>query len=176
MLCGYRKGKEENTNYGDSTMVASVVGAIGNNGVGVCGTCWHVSLIPLQVIGGGVAEWIEAITYAETNNIPILNLSYAVNGTQTALSNELKNYNGLFVCSAGNNGIDMDNSTAYQPACLTNENIISVAASEADDNLASFSNYGAVSVDLAAPGSSVWVTTKNGTYTTASGTSLRLRF
>ena len=156
---------------GHGTEVASVVGAIGNNGIGVCGVCWDVKLVPLQVWGGNVSEWISAITYAQTNNIKILNLSYIINGTQTDLKNVINNYTGLFVCSAGNNGIDMDNNTPYYPACLNNKNIITVASSTANDQLRYDSNYGATSVDLTAPGDDICVAKRDGTYGTDSGTS-----
>ena len=156
---------------GHGTEVASVVGAVGNNSMGVCGVCWNVTLVPLQVWGGGVTEWIEAITYAETKGIPILNLSYTVNGTQTALKNEINKYTGLFVCSAGNNGINIDTGNHYYPACLNNKNIITVASSTANDQLRYDSNYGATSVDLAAPGDGICVAKRDGTYGTDSGTS-----
>lgn len=156
---------------GHGTKVASMVGAIGNNSTGVCGVCWDVTLVPLQVQGGGVAEWIEAVSYAIFNDIPILNLSYSINGSQPYLEYVIRNYEGLFVCSAGNDGYNIDESTPLYPSCLPNDNIISVAASTYNDNLRYSSNYGATSVDLAAPGEGVWVANTSGTYDTVNGTS-----
>ena len=159
--------------FGHGTCVASVVGAVGNNSTGSCGVCWNIKLVPLQVLGGGVAEWIEAVSYAETYNIPILNLSASLPEQMNALKSEIDNYTGLFICTAGNTGANIDDgiNTRY-PACLTNSNLITVAASKSDDELADFSCYGATSVDLAAPGDDIMVIHNNGSCYTEDGTSV----
>ena len=154
------------------TNVASVLGAVGNNSTGICGVCWDVTLVPLQDDGGGVVEWIEEITYAIYNDIPILNLSAVMNGEQPYLEYAIRNYEGLLVCGAGNSGYDLDELTPLYPACLPNDNIITVAASKYNDNLSSFSNYGEQSVDLAAPGEGIWVANTSGLYSNTNGTSL----
>lgn len=160
---------------GHGTVVASVAGAVGNNSTGVCGTCWDVDLVPLQVWGGGADPWIDAISYATSNNIPILNLSNSTGSSMaTCLQYQIANYPGLIVCAAGNDGVDIDNNTPYfsYPMLLDNNNLIVVAASDANDAFTSSSNYGAVSVDLAAPGTNLWVVNNDGTYNTNGGTSL----
>ena len=99
-------------------------------------------------------------------------MSGAVNGTQTAMQAAISNYPGLFVCSAGNSGINVDDTTPIYPRCFTNENIVAVAASNSSDNLLTSSNYGPISIDLAAPGDYLRVANKDGTYGTNGGTSL----
>src|SRR5262249_279268 len=77
----------------------------------------------------------------------------------------------LFVAAAGNNGVDNDTALTY-PASYNLDNIIAVAATDHNDALASFSNYGATTVDLAAPGVDILSTTPGNTYSTYSGTSM----
>ena len=159
---------------GHGTVVASIVGAIGNNSIGVCGTCWNVKLIPLQTYGGGSDIWVQAISYAVTHQIPILNLSLATTYNSPYLKNAINNYPGLVVCAAGNDSTNIDvNAPAYAyPMLFDSDNLIVVAASTSNDTLWSGSNYGATSVDLAAPGTSLWAAINDGTYGTVNGTSI----
>lgn len=160
---------------GHGTMVASVVGAIGNNSTGSCGACWNVTLVPLQTLGATTANigsyLITALSYAQFLNLPIVNISQGAYTYDTSLEMQIYNYTGLVVCSAGNKGISTD-STDHSPSCLPNDNIIAVAASEANDSLRLSSNFGVTSVDLAAPGADVIAIDNTGACVTASGTSL----
>lgn len=161
---------------GHGTAVASIVGAVGNNYTGLCGACWNVTLIPLQIHGDGVdmmsygSYLIDALSHAQYLNILIVNISSGIYYNDTALSYGISNYTGLVVCSAGNNGTDTD-AIYHSPSGLPNDNIISVASSKNDDLLSSTSNYGATSVDLAAPGVNISVLDNTGNPTTGSGTS-----
>lgn len=156
-------------------MVASVVGAIGNNSTGSCGACWNVTLVPLQTHGATTSTLgnylISALSHAQFLNLPIVNISQGTYTYDTQLESAISNYTGLVVCSAGNNGISTD-LYDHSPSCLPNDNIIAVAASEANDSLRSTSNFGATSVDLAAPGANVIAIDNTGACVTASGTSL----
>lgn len=165
-------------NNGHGTEVAGVIGAVGNNSKGIAGACWNISLVSLKTTkdgSGNTAADIKAITYAITKNIDILNFSYTVNGN--SLKSELDEYDGIFVCASGNDGknIDSSNSTYKEiyPSKHTNNNIISVASLKSDNTLASSSNYGKTSVDLAAPGVNIYTTTNNSDnrYKKVSGTS-----
>lgn len=160
---------------GHGTMVASVVGALGNNSNGSCGTCWNITLVPLQIQDTDFynlgSYLISAITHAQSLSLPIVNISSGTYFNDIALSNSIADYTGLVVCAAGNNGTNTD-MLSHSPSGLPNDNIISVAASNVNDSLRSASNFGATSVDLAAPGENVRVINSTGALTTENGTSM----
>lgn len=165
---------------GHGTEVAGIIGAVGNNGIGVSGICWNVSIVPLQRSNnsGGTDSNARnaAINYARTHNIPIINCSFTNPKYSSFHKEAVENYKGLIVCAAGNEGIDTDQDNRY-PACFSYDNVISVAATNKNDNLAIFnttqsSNYGATTVDLAAPGLNVSTTINDGTCKSVSGTSM----
>ncbi len=118
---------------------------------------------------------------SRSNNALITSNSWGTNFTSQALEtaiNGLADAGGLFVCSAGNNAWNIDiPGFGFWPAKSTNRAVISVAASDRRDQMSSFSNYGRVSVDLAAPGSSILSTSFDGSgYVTMSGTSMSAPF
>lgn len=175
--------------HGHGTKVSGVIGAIGNNNNGISGVCWSVSLVSLQVFSNTYNpisyDIVDAIDYAQEKSIDIINLSISLNDSNI-LSNAINNYDGLVICSAGNakdssgnitNGKDLDNSNiqAY-PSKYNHNNIISVAAIDQNSNLVYYSNYGNVSVDLAAPGLAIRTTCNGNTintyYCETEGTSL----
>ncbi|MBR2109155.1 MAG: S8 family serine peptidase [Ruminococcus sp.] len=166
---------------GHGTMVASVIGAKGNNNKGIAGVCWNVSLVSLKVSvdDNDVTDIINAINYARIKNLDIINMSITFKIQDMDLINYLKeainNYKGLFVCAAGNEHINIDSSSNgnqyIYPSKLNCSNILSVASSNQDEDLASHSNYGKTSVDVAAPGVSICVAKITNTYGYATGTS-----
>ena len=146
---------------GHGTHVAGTIGARGNNGIGVAGVNWNVHLMPLRVLNGGGSGTNADIANAfastcSTHPAQIVNASLGGTGYSTTMRDAIANCPGvLFVVAAGNDGTNND-STPHYPcnygAAPDNlPNVICVAATDQNDNLASFSNYGA-SVDLAAPG------------------------
>lgn len=162
---------------GHGTHVAGIVGAAGNNSIGITGTNWNVSLVSLQITPhqtgiSTIDAAVAAIDYARGtlqdgvsgNNIRILNISYGYYGVNnqeetSSLYTAIENYGdagGLVVCSAGNCGIDINDASHY-PSCLTDEFdfVISVGASTANDTLMFDSNYGSTAVDLFAPGENI---------------------
>jgi len=155
---------------GHGTMVAGVVGAQGNNGIGITGVCWDVRLVSLKDGDDvpNVAAATQAIIFATNNNINVLNISsrFVVSNAMTAAIN---NFRGIVVVAAGNHGT----YGASFPASLsaTNLRVISVGASDQSDRRASFSAYSNRTVTIFAPGVSIR-TTINSTYITESGTSL----
>ncbi|MCL1819486.1 MAG: S8 family serine peptidase [Oscillospiraceae bacterium] len=168
---GNNNNCEDYTGHG--THVAGTIGAVGNNFIGVTGVSWVVRLASLK-IGGNVfdmAAAINAIDYANRNRIQIINSSWGSRFFSSSLKYAIDNYDGLLVVSAGNNGSNNDIMPVY-PSSYDSENIISVAAADQNDNLASFSNYGEISVDIAAPGTDILSTALGSGYTYMSGTSM----
>lgn len=141
------------------THVAGTIAAVGNNASGITGVMWQAKIMPLRFLGihgsGSTIDALRAILYANANGAHILNNSWGSGGYSQALKDAIDASEAVVVCSAGNDGKNNDTVPAY-PANYTSSNIISVAASDSDDNLASFSNYGAVSVDIVAPGVSIF--------------------
>lgn len=169
------------------THVAGTIGAKGGNKIGVAGVCWNIKLISVKFLGkngGTTANAIKAVNYVtdlKTRhglNIVATNNSWGGGGYSIGLYDAIGragDANILFVAAAGNSGVNMESSPQY-PASYDKANIISVAAIDKSGNLASWSNYGKTSVDLGAPGVSIWSTVpgKNGssTYSSYSGTSM----
>jgi subtilisin family serine protease len=149
---------------GHGTHVAGIIGAKANNFIGMAGIMWNVRIMALKAFGsdgiGDVADIISAINYAVKKGARIINASYGDNTYSQAeydAVNAANNANVLFVAAAGNEwaggngGTNNDLSPIY-PASYSLPNIISVAATDQKDLLASFSNFGTSSVHLAAPG------------------------
>jgi subtilisin family serine protease len=146
---------------GHGTHVAGVIAAVGNNAIGTAGVCWNAKLMALKVQADGSEDmetWavIQAIQYAMDHGARIVNCSFGGNAyseMEYAAFAELKDAGILVVCAAGNSAVDADVAEQKNyPSCYDHENILSVAASNQDDRLASFSNFGLISVDIAAPG------------------------
>jgi subtilisin family serine protease len=162
------------------THCAGIIGAIGNNGVGVCGICWKVKLMILKFEDrddcGTAADAIEAIQYAASFGVRILSNSYHLEGDpgqNRAFRDALEASGALFIAAAGN--ANLDNDRHMHPPCptsLPSENIISVAASDSRDKRAAFSSWGLHSVDMAAPGATILAPTRDNTYSSWSGTSM----
>lgn len=155
---------------GHGTHVAGIIGAVGNNSVGISGVCWNITLVPIKIFPGSssstpndkIIYYAKAIQYAANNNIPIINLSASIRIQYNALEAAIRNYKGLLVCSAGNDSNNIDITTNSYPSYLTFDNVLSVAALNASGtNLISDSNYGAESVDMAAPGENILSTYLN---------------
>ncbi len=140
--------------HGHGTHVAGTIAGVGDNNIGVVGVNWNAKIAGIKFLsargGGSTAGAINSIVYANNNGISITNNSWGGGRFSQALLDAI-NAGGLFVAAAGNTGRNADNFPQY-PAAYTSDNIISVAATDHNDALASFSTYGLTSVDLAAPG------------------------
>ncbi len=168
---------------GHGTHCAGTIGGSGNNSRGVAGVNWNVKIMALKFLdgsgSGSTSDAIEAIQYAVLMkqrgvNIRVLSNSWGGGGFSQALENAITAANQagiLFVAAAGNSASDNDSVNTY-PANYEVANIVSVAAIDANGNLASFSNFGVTTVDLAAPGVGIVSTTPNNTYSSFSGTSM----
>ncbi|HJU55622.1 MAG TPA: FG-GAP-like repeat-containing protein, partial [Pyrinomonadaceae bacterium] len=177
------------------THVAGTIGAVGNNSIGVVGVNWQSSLMSLKVLGrdgesgapSSVMVTVRAYNYAKMMrdrwvstggtkgaNIRVLNNSYGGGGRSQAELDAIRALNTsgiLFVAAAGNDSRNDDWNPVY-PASYDAPNVISVAATNPDDSVSYFSNYGKQTVDLGAPGDDILSTTPNGTYDRYSGTSM----
>ncbi len=144
---------------GHGTHVAGIIGAYGNNSEGTSGVMWKTQIMPIRIVGingtGTTADAVSAIRYADENGARIINLSWGGNNFSNILKDTIEASNALVICAAGNESKNNDYSPDY-PASYTSSNIISVAASDNNDELAYFSNYGRTSVDLAAPGINIF--------------------
>lgn len=148
------------TDYnGHGTHVAGTIAAVGNNSAGITGVMWRAKILPLRFLGvkgtGSTSDAISAILYANANGAHVINNSWGGSGYSSSLKAAIDASSAVVVCAAGNNSRDTDAAPFY-PASYTSENIISVAATDRNDGLASFSNYGAASVDVGAPGVSIY--------------------
>lgn len=155
---------------GHGTHVAGTIGAVGNNYIGITGICWDIRVASLR-FGLNTSSAIAAIDFADYLEFPILNASWGGHYYSRSLKYAIEQYNGLFIASAGNYGTDNDIYPVY-PASYDSDNIISVAATDRNDILAGFSNYGARSVDIAAPGTGILSLGLYGSYSPRSGTSM----
>ncbi|MCB0325194.1 MAG: S8 family serine peptidase [Bdellovibrionales bacterium] len=168
---------------GHGTHCAGTIGGRGNNGIGIAGVNWKVRLMALQFLdasGYGSTEGaIAAIEYAVAMkragvNLRVLNNSWGGGGYSLALEDAIRAAQDagiLFVVAAGNSGADNDASPTY-PANYDLDNIVTVGALDHNGNLASFSNFGATSVHVAAPGVDILSTWLGEGYTSLNGTSM----
>jgi thermitase len=178
---------DETTYGGHGTHVAGIMGAVGNNGIGVTGVNWQTTILPVKYLSssgfGATSDLISALDWVLTAqaagvNVRVVNDSATFFGTaySQALSDEidlLGQHNILFVTAAGNTGDDNDDlSVRRYPCGYDRPNEICVTASDQNDTLPSWANYGPATVDLAAPGDNIYSTLRNDTYGYISGGSM----
>lgn len=167
----------DDADHGSHT--AGTIGAAGDNNIGITGVNWTVKLMPLKFLdacgSGTIADAVEAVLYAAwfkdelgENVVRITNNSYGGKRSSRAMKEAIASSGALFVAAAGNQG----KSRKVYPAGDDLDNIVSVAATDHNDELASFSNYGADWVDLGAPGVDVLSTARNNGYEYMDGTSM----
>ncbi|MCA9791016.1 MAG: S8 family serine peptidase [Candidatus Eremiobacteraeota bacterium] len=147
----------------------------GNNGEGVVGVNWNAQVMGVKFLTGSgsgtLADAIKGVMYASQNGARITSNSWGGGGFNQALKDALAASPALHIFAAGNESNDDDRRPTY-PSAFDLDNIVSVAATDHNDQLASFSNYGATTVDLAAPGVDILSSTPGGNYQSFSGTSM----
>jgi subtilisin family serine protease len=169
---------------GHGTHVAGTIGAEGNNAVGVVGVMHDVQLMGLKFLAsngsGSTGDAIRAINYLVSMkqrgdvNVRVVNNSWGGGGFSAPLKAAIERAHDagiIFVAAAGNSNSNNDANPSY-PASYEVANVVSVAAISSSQQRASFSNYGATSVHIAAPGVGILSTTPNGNYQYLSGTSM----
>lgn len=168
---------------GHGTHCAGIIGAEGDNNQGIAGVNWKVQIMPLKFLGrngfGDVKNAIEAINYAIDRkragvNIRVISASWGSTQKSKALEDAIRKAGEegiLFIAAAGNDGSDNDKHPHY-PSNYNLPNVISVAALDRNDELASFSNRGVKTVHIAAPGKDILSTWLDGSFREASGTSM----
>jgi hypothetical protein len=168
---------------GHGTHVAGIIGAKGNNTIGVAGVTWNVKLVSAKFLNsygvGSLANAIKAIDYGTKlrlagHKVVVSNNSWGSSSNSLALGEAIKraaNAGIVFVAAAGNSSQNADQIPLY-PAAYQLPNVISVASVSSDRSLSSFSNYGPRTVHIAAPGSSIISTSRTGSYVSMSGTSM----
>jgi len=161
------------------THVAGTLGAVGNNGMGIAGVSWRAKILPLKFIGPEVGYFsgaINAVNYAAAKGVKVLNGSFGRYSTgpgdvAQGLKDAIQAAGILFVAAAGNDGNNND-TTPFYPASYDLDLVLSVAATDRRDRLASFSSYGAISVDLGAPGVGILSAMPGNRYQVLAGTSM----
>jgi len=164
--------------HSHGTHIAGTIAAVSNNNQGVSGIAWNAQLMPLKFLDalavGATSDGVSALNFAVSHGAVISNNSWGCVCYSSSLNDAItaaRAAGHIFVAAAGNNSSNND-TTAFYPASYTHDNVVSVAATDRFDNLASFSNYGSTSVDIAAPGFSIYSTGLNQLYTYKSGTSM----
>ncbi len=157
---------------GHGTMVAGIVGAPGDNGLGLAGMAWKIKLLPIRItyadgVGSAyISDMAEGLSYAADHGAKVINCSFSGYSSSTIeTAAKYARGKGAVVCfAAGNSALDL--SVGY----LDSTNIIVVGATTAADTLATWSNYG-LPIDLVAPGENITTTYLGSSYATGSGTS-----
>jgi len=169
--------------HGHGTHCSGTIAAVGNNSVGIVGVNWEAKIMALKFLGadGSGSTWdaIDAITYViimKEKGVPVIAMSnsWGGGGYVQAMEDAISAANEagiLFIAAAGNSGHNNDIVPHY-PSSYNVPNVISVAATDHTDARASFSNYGVESVDLGAPGVSIYSTLPGDSYASWSGTSM----
>lgn len=163
--------------HGHGSHCSGTIGAKGNDGSGLVGVAWDVSIMGIKFLtaqgGGSLADAISSIDYATKMGANIMSNSWGGGGYSQALEESIQRAHDagiVFIAAAGNSSMNNDVSPTY-PATYSVPNIISVAAIDNKGQLASFSNYGKTTVHVGAPGVNVLSTTPSG-YQSWSGTSM----
>lgn len=167
--------------YGHGTHVAGIIGAEINNNTGIAGIVPSADLVSLKALGRrlqgtttytkSIAAFVEAVAYAQENDIHLMNCSFGGSSPSAAEKEAMLQASDiLFVIAGGNSGNDLEKSPEY-PACYYHSNSLVVANIDSDGNLDSSSNYGGPT-DIAAPGTNIISTMPYDEYDYMSGTSM----
>jgi subtilisin family serine protease len=178
---GWDFANNDNDPFDDNshgTHCAGTIGGVGNNGTGVTGVCWDVSMVGLKFLNsygsGALSDAVKAISYATKINVDLTSNSWGGGGFSHSMKNAIDEAHekGIgFIAAAGNHSANNDKSPSY-PSSYTTENIISVGAHDHNGEIAYFSCYGKSSVDLFAPGVRILSTVPGNKYASFQGTSM----
>ncbi|MDF2540300.1 MAG: hypothetical protein K0S47_18 [Herbinix sp.] len=171
----YVASNQDNDDHG--THIAGIIAAVANNNVGIAGVASNVNvkIMVLKINGGpsgtgNLSNAVKAVKYAAMMGADICNMSWGTSQYSEELKTVIEESDMLFVASAGNSGSNNNSSPIY-PASYRLDNVISVTYLDANGKLTNLSNYGATTVDIAAPGEDIFSTVV-GAYATMSGSSM----
>lgn len=160
------------------THCSGTIAGVGDNGIGVVGVCWDARVMALKFLSAGgygyISDAVECVDYAVMMGARVMNNSWGGGGYSQAMHDSIEAANAsnvLFCAAAGNSALNNDSYPHY-PSSYTNANVVAVAACTRTDTLSYFSCYGATSVDLAAPGSSILSCLSGDRYASWNGTSM----
>jgi thermitase len=167
--------------HSHGTHVSGTIGATQNNKIGIAGIASNVKIMGIRTVPNNGDETdidvAEAFVYAAKNGAKIINCSFgkSSNEGRQLIPDTLKyigeNYGVLVIAAAGNDSKDIDKSLTY-PASLNSDNLLVIASTSNNGRMSSFSNYGKMNVDVAAPGSAIYSTVPGNRYESMSGTSM----
>lgn len=170
-------GKEYNEyRSGHGTMVSYIIGGTSNNSLYSSGICENVNLISLMISElASTADFVSIMNYVNSLDIeiPLINCSYSMGGdTSDIMREKVENFNGLFICSAANDKLNLDDSeTEVYPAKYSSDNMIVVGESTIENEKSTISNYGQKTVDIFAPSEDIYTVNEKGSFVKKSGTS-----
>ncbi len=159
------------------THCSGTIGAVGDNGKGVVGVNWEISILPIKFLdgnGGSLVDAIKSIEYATVMGVDVMSNSWGGGGFGLSMLEAITRAGEkgiLFVAAAGNKANNND-TQAFYPATYKTANMISVAAGDDQEKLASFSNFGRTTVHVLAPGVNILSTVPGNLYKAVSGTSM----
>ncbi|TVR49426.1 MAG: hypothetical protein EA425_12215 [Puniceicoccaceae bacterium] len=179
-------GTPPNDNDGHGTFVSGILGAVGNNSIGIAGVAWTVRIIPIRMGDStftldritSALDYVRGLKRNDGVNVVATNNSYGFlaqsSNPSFLLSNAIhrhRNEGILFVAAAGNDGKNLDGAENFYPAGYDMPHILSVTATTSSDGLWGSSNTSATRVHLGAPGVGIRSTTRTGSYANGNGTS-----
>jgi subtilisin family serine protease len=161
--------------HGHGTHCAGTIAAVGDNGVGVVGVNHHANLMGVKIFSDqgstSAAAIIRGIQYSTKMGARITSNSWGGGGANAGIEQAFKDGPGLHIIAAGNSGYDNDKRPNY-PSNYEGDHIVAVAATDHNDGIARFSQWGKKNVDLGAPGVDILSTVPGNKYDTYSGTSM----
>ncbi len=168
---------------GHGSHVSGIIGAVGNNAVGVAGVCWNVKIMALKFLHSGgsgyTSDAISCVQYATLMGARVMSNSWGGGGYNTSLEDAIRaaeNAGILFVASAGNDWGSNNDMYPHYPSNYEMDNVIAVLSTDYRDLISEHSNVGLTSVDLGAPGgdssNKILSCYMNGNYYSAYGTSM----
>lgn len=161
--------------HGHGTHCAGTIAAVGNNEIGVVGVNHKANIAAVKIFNDqgrtSAAAIIRGIQYAEKIGSRITSNSWGGGAANAGIEQAFKDSAALHIIAAGNSGFDNDTRPAF-PANYPGDHIVAVAATDHNDGIARFSQYGKKNVDLGAPGVDILSTVPGGKYDTYSGTSM----
>ena len=172
----YQNGDPDDKD-GHGTHCAGTIGAVGNNGIGVVGVNWEARIMPIKIFNNkekprtSTSAVLRGISYAGRHGARVTSNSWGGGGRSRSTERAFQKSKAFHVFAAGNDTKDNDEHSHY-PSNYDVSNGVAVASIDRSGGLSSFSNFGRQTVDLAAPGSSIYSTVPDDSYGYKSGTSM----